>query len=63
MNYEKLTTDKKKIIFDLAIKAMYLRPGLAGLCSGGEPSEKAANLAKHLAELIETGAVSEPAGF
>jgi hypothetical protein len=52
MNYEKLAPDKKQIILDLAVKAVCLRPGLAGNVSGRELPEKIAEFAKLLAESI-----------
>jgi hypothetical protein len=63
MKYENLSADKKQIILDLAIKAIHLRPGLAGAFSGGEPMERAAGFAKHLAELIEIPPINPKTGF
>jgi hypothetical protein len=53
MNYEKLAADKKRIILDVAVRAVCLRPGLAGNLSGKELPERITELAKILAESIE----------
>jgi hypothetical protein len=57
MNYENLASDKKQIILDLAIKAVSLRPGLAGNLSGKELPERIVEFAKTLAEAIQDPAL------
>jgi hypothetical protein len=53
MNYEKLASDKKQIILDIAVKALCLRPGLAGNLPGKALPERITEFAKILAESIE----------
>jgi hypothetical protein len=57
MDYEKLSSDKKRIILDLAVKAVYLKPTLAGAHSQEELPEKIAAFARTLAGSIEDSAV------
>jgi hypothetical protein len=57
MDYEKLSSDKKQIILDLAVKALCLKPMLAGIQSNKEMPEKIADFAKMLAKLTK-----DPAG-
>jgi hypothetical protein len=52
MDYETLSSDKKQIILDLAIKAVFLCPGLAGNTAGGEQPEKISEFARTLAKSI-----------
>jgi hypothetical protein len=53
MNFELLTVEKKMIILDLAVKAISLRPALAGAAPGKQLPEKVIDFAKNLAESIE----------
>ncbi|MDR0624719.1 MAG: hypothetical protein LBG10_09875 [Treponema sp.] len=57
MNYENLASDKKQIILDIAVKAISLRPGLAGKLPGKELPERIAEFAKILAESIPDPAI------
>jgi hypothetical protein len=57
MDYEKLSSDKKQIILDLAVKAICLRPALAGTGVREELPEKIINFAKTLADSIKDSAV------
>jgi hypothetical protein len=53
MNYETLEVEKRRLIWDLAEKAILLRPALAGASSNTDQGEKIANLARSIAKSIE----------
>ncbi|MDR1099495.1 MAG: hypothetical protein LBL28_03350 [Treponema sp.] len=57
MDYEKLSSDKKQIILDLAVRAICLKPSLAGIQSPEELPEKITAFARTLAGSIEDSAV------
>jgi hypothetical protein len=57
MDYEKLSSDKKQIILDLAVKAICLRPALAGTGAREKLPEKIVKFAKALASSIKDSPV------
>jgi hypothetical protein len=57
MDYEKLSSDKKQIILDLAVKAICLNPALAGTGAREKLPEKVMNFAKILANSIKDSAI------
>jgi hypothetical protein len=57
MDYEKLSSDKKQIILDLAVKAICLKPALAGIGERRELPQKVIDFAKTLAGSIKDSAV------
>jgi hypothetical protein len=57
MDYEKLSSDKKQIILDLAIRAICLKPSLVSVQSPDDLPEKITAFARILAGSIEDSAV------
>jgi hypothetical protein len=53
MDYEKLSSDKKRIILDLAVKAICLKPALGGIQAREELPRKIIDFAKTLANSIK----------
>ncbi|MDR2160273.1 MAG: hypothetical protein LBP23_09450 [Treponema sp.] len=58
MDYDTMTDDKKRILLDLADRAIGLRPGIAGLAHGKTLPDMVINFARELARSI-TEPVSE----